>query len=115
MAPLDIPSEKLLITGVTGYIGFKTLLIALERGYQVRALVRKDNHATDLQNKSAAIAASAKSDQLEFAVVPDFIKPDAVFNILSGITVIIHLASPLAVQVGLYALDYTYYDCIGQS
>ncbi|KAL4908366.1 hypothetical protein BDW74DRAFT_175054 [Aspergillus multicolor] len=104
--PVDISSEKLLITGVTGYIGFKTLLIALERGYAVRALVRKERHVTELQNKSPTIIAPAlESGQLEFAIVPDFLAPDAVFNVLHGITAIIHLASPLAVQTENYEAD----------
>ncbi|RDW65843.1 uncharacterized protein DSM5745_09582 [Aspergillus mulundensis] len=104
--PLDISSEKLLITGVSGYIGFKTLLIALGRGYTVRALVRKESHVLDLQNKSPTVIAPAlKSSQLEFAVVPDFLAPDAIFNVLHGITAVIHLASPLAVQTTNYDDD----------
>ncbi|KAL5337888.1 NAD(P)-binding protein [Aspergillus crustosus] len=98
MAPLNISSEKLLITGVTGYIGFKVLLIALERGYSVRALVRKESHIADIEKKSAAIADASKSGKLEFAIVPDFLAKDAVYNVLQGITVIVHLASPLAIQ-----------------
>ncbi|KAL3475435.1 NAD(P)-binding protein [Aspergillus californicus] len=107
MSPLTISQEKLLITGVNGYIGFKTLLIALERGYNVRALVRKESHVTDLQARNVAIAESSKPEngQLEFGVVPDFLQPDAVFNVLHGVTVIIHLASPLAVQTENYDAD----------
>ncbi|KAL4881920.1 NAD(P)-binding protein [Aspergillus karnatakaensis] len=105
MAPLDISKEKLLITGVSGYIGFKTLLIALERGYTVRALVRKETHVTEIQKKSAAISNASKSGKLEFAVVPDFLAKDAVYNVLHGITVIIHLASPLAIQTDKYQED----------
>ncbi|KAL4936721.1 hypothetical protein BDV06DRAFT_233068 [Aspergillus oleicola] len=100
-----ISQEKILITGVTGYIGFKTLLIALERGYTIRALVREEAHITDLQNKSAAIGAAVKAGRLEFIVVPDFLEQDAVLNALQGITGVIHLASPLAVQTENYNAD----------
>ncbi|KAL4791909.1 NAD(P)-binding protein [Aspergillus venezuelensis] len=99
--PID---GKILITGVTGYIGFKTLLIALERGYTIRALVRKEEHP-NLTSKSTSIAKASKTAKLELTVVPDFLEQDAVFNALQGITGIIHLASPLAVQTEKYEED----------
>ncbi|KAL4964991.1 NAD(P)-binding protein [Aspergillus stella-maris] len=102
---LDIPKEKILITGVTGYIGFKTLLIALERGYPIRALIRKQAHIAGLTNKSSAIAEATKTGKLEFTIVPDFLDQNAVFTALQGITGIIHLASPLAVQTENYKKD----------
>ncbi|KAL4733631.1 NAD(P)-binding protein [Aspergillus similis] len=107
MRPDNASREKLLITGATGYIGFKTLLTALSRGYSILALVRKDTHISDLQSKSAAIAESTQSGQLEFAVVPDFLAENAVYNVLrgSGVTVIVHLASPLAVETKNYKED----------
>ncbi|PYI27967.1 NAD(P)-binding protein [Aspergillus indologenus CBS 114.80] len=107
MDPRSTSREKLLITGATGYIGFKTLLTALSRGYSILALVRKDNDISDLQSKSAAITESVRSGQLEFAVVPNFLVDDAVYNVLrgSGATVIVLLASPLALQTENYEED----------
>ncbi|PYH75562.1 NAD(P)-binding protein [Aspergillus uvarum CBS 121591] len=101
MGPHSTFREKLLITGATGYIGFKTLLTALSRGYSILALVRKDSDISDLQSKSAAVTESVRSGQLEFAVVPNYLADDAVYDVLrgSGVTVIVHLASPLALQV----------------
>jgi nucleoside-diphosphate-sugar epimerase len=86
---------------VTGYIGFKTLTIALERGYRVRAVVRSEKNVDDLKNKSTIIAQSLDREQLEFTVIPEFLKKDAFFKALDGINVIIHLASPLAIEVML--------------
>jgi hypothetical protein len=37
--------------------------------------------------------------QLEFAVVPDLLDQSAISKALNGITLVIHLASPLAVEV----------------
>ena len=45
------------------------------------------------------IAKSHEQGRLEFAIVTDFLREGAVGNALDGITVIIHLASPLAVEV----------------
>ncbi|KAJ5375701.1 NAD-dependent epimerase/dehydratase [Penicillium concentricum] len=98
----DIGCEHLLITGVTGYIGFKTLTIALERGYRVRAVVRNERSINELKNKSTRIAQSLDQEQLQFVVIPSFLESDAIFKVLGGITVIIHLASPLAVETDDY-------------
>ncbi|KAL4749642.1 hypothetical protein BDW72DRAFT_204619 [Aspergillus terricola var. indicus] len=67
----------------------------------------KDSHISDFQSKSAAITESTQSEQREFAVVPDFLADDAVYNVLreSVVTVIIHLASPLALQTENYEED----------
>ncbi|KAL4957321.1 NAD(P)-binding protein [Aspergillus filifer] len=100
--PLDISNEEILITGVTGYIGFKTLLITLERGYIIRALVRREAHIADLQNKSAAIAQATRTGKLESVAMPDFLDQDAVFTTMQGVTGVIHLASPLAIQTEKY-------------
>jgi uncharacterized protein YbjT (DUF2867 family) len=74
--------------------------------------VRKDSHVTDLQNRSAAVAAALKSGQVEVAVVPDFLDQEAIYTALQGVTVIIYIASPLAVQVRrvLY-ISWTKKDC----
>lgn len=84
---------------MSGYIGFQTLTLALERGYRVRAVVRKLPHIEDLK-RSPIIAASLQQERLEIVLLPDFYTTDAFFKCLNGITVIIHLASPMALDVG---------------
>lgn len=84
---------------MTGYIGFKTLTIALTRGYRVRAVVRTERNIKELKEKSTIIVQSLDQEQLEFVVIPQFLETDAIFNSLEEITVIIHLASPLAIEV----------------
>ncbi|KAJ6031016.1 NAD-dependent epimerase/dehydratase [Penicillium herquei] len=96
--------ENLLITGVSGYIGFQTLTLALERDYHVRAIVRKSSDIEFLK-RSPAIATSLEKKQLEIAIVPDFLNKDAFFESLNGINVIIHLASPLAIETEDYDAD----------
>lgn len=84
---------------MTGYIGFKTLTTAIEEKYRIRAVIRKEQDILELQRKSPAITSAVARGQLEFALVPDLLSKDAVFNVLDGITVVIHLASPLAIEV----------------
>ncbi|KAL6866876.1 NAD(P)-binding protein [Trichoderma novae-zelandiae] len=92
----ETATQKLLITGVTGFIGFKTLVVALERGYAVRAVVRNDQHISQLAAKSQLISESHKRGILDFVVIHDFLASDRWSAALDGITSIIHIASPLA-------------------
>ncbi|CAI7591667.1 unnamed protein product [Penicillium bialowiezense] len=93
--------ESVLITGVSGYIGFQTLTLALQRGYHVRAIIRKSSDIDDL-NKSPVISASLQQARLEIVVIPDFFKKDALFECMDGINIIIHLASPMALETDDY-------------
>ncbi|KAH7024507.1 uncharacterized protein B0I36DRAFT_387065 [Microdochium trichocladiopsis] len=94
--------NKLLITGVTGYIGFQTLIIALERNHNVRAVVRSQANIAKLRSMNARVAKSQDDGVLEFAIVPNFLAPNDITSALDGITEIIHLASPLAAQADDY-------------
>lgn len=87
------------LTGASGYIGFKTLKIALERGYNIRAVVRQDRNASDLEGKSELIAKARQTGRLEWAVIPDFLAKGAISQALEGIIVVVHMASPLAIEV----------------
>lgn len=62
-------------------------------------MVRNKKHVDDLKNKSTIIAQSLDRNKLEFAIIPDFLEKYAFFNALNEITVIVHLASPLAIEV----------------
>ncbi|CAG7933494.1 unnamed protein product [Penicillium olsonii] len=83
------------ITGVTGYIGYQTLVLALERGYHVRAVTRKQSSLIDLK-KNPIIAGCLDQGRLDVVTIPDFLENDTFLKHLEGITTIIHLASPLA-------------------
>lgn len=87
------------ITGITGYVGFKTLITALEKGYCVRGVVRNEHNISELQEKSSLITKCHEQGRLEFVIVPDFLQEGALAGVLDTITAIVHLASPLAVEV----------------
>jgi uncharacterized protein YbjT (DUF2867 family) len=84
------------ITGVSGFIGFKTLILALEAGYYVRAVVRKASQIPKLSNHTR-IQSYVKN--LEFVVIPDLAQTEAFDPALEGVIGILHLASPLAIEV----------------
>ncbi len=87
--------ELILITGATGFIGYRTLVEALAQGYTVRAAVRSEEKATVL--KSAAGIQPFLS-RLSFVVVPDIKQEDAYLEAASNVAAIIHCASPITVD-----------------
>jgi uncharacterized protein YbjT (DUF2867 family) len=84
------------ITGVSGFIGFKTLILALEAGYYVRAVVRKSSQIPKLSSH-ARIKPHLKN--VEFVVIPELAQTEAFDSALEGVSGILHLASPLALEV----------------
>lgn len=90
--------HKPQITGVTGYIGYQTLILALKKGYRVRAVIRKQSSITDLK-RNPIVAASLDQGRLDIVVISDFLKQDAFLQYLNGITAIVHIASPLGFSV----------------
>ncbi|KAJ5744907.1 NAD(P)-binding protein [Penicillium manginii] len=91
----QIDKEHILMTGVTGYIGYQTLVLALRRGYRVRAVIRKQTSLIDLK-RNPIVADGLNQGRLDVVVLPDFLENDAFLRHLQGITTIIHLASPLS-------------------
>jgi uncharacterized protein YbjT (DUF2867 family) len=85
------------ITGVSGYIGFKTLVLALERGFKVRAVIREAEQAKKLESHGR-VAPHAKN--LQWVLIPDLSKTDSFDpHLKGGVTGILHIASPLANEV----------------
>lgn len=95
--------DLILITGVSGYIGFKTLILALEAGFQVRAVIRKAEQAKKLESHGR-VAPHTKN--LQWVLIPDLSKPDAFdAHLKGGVTGILHVASPLANETDDYDRD----------
>ena len=86
---------NMLITGATGFIGFKVLLLALKEGYTIRATVRNDAQPAKLISQLEANGLSSLQDRLSFFTVSDVVADDAYDQAVQGVTYVIHLASPL--------------------
>ena len=84
-------TKLVLITGGTGFLGFRTLIEALKAGYHVRAAVRNES---GIKKIKAAPSAQPYLSQLEFALVPDILKEEAYHEAVKGVDYVIHLASP---------------------
>ncbi|PON28857.1 hypothetical protein TGAM01_v201965 [Trichoderma gamsii] len=94
--------ETVLITGITGYIGFKVLYIALSQGYRVRGVVRKEEQISKITSHPLM---EGLTSGVEFVVIPELGKSGAFDPVLDGISAIIHLASPLAKETDDYSRD----------
>ena len=86
--------DLVLVTGATGFLGFRVLLYTLEQGYQVRAAVRSDAKANTIKS-NPALKALNRDSQLSFTTVPDFLAPGAFDEAIQGVKYVIHVASPL--------------------
>ncbi|POS71251.1 hypothetical protein DHEL01_v210358 [Diaporthe helianthi] len=73
--------QLLVITGVSGFVGFRVLAEALGKGYRVRAVIRK---AAQSELIKSAESVKPHLDKLEFVVVPDLLARGAFDGILVG-------------------------------
>ena len=85
------------ITGATGHIGFKTLVLALEAGYSIRAAVRSEAKISKILS-APSIKALNPGSRLSFVVVPELTAEGAYDEAVKGVTHIIHLASPIVMK-----------------
>jgi nucleoside-diphosphate-sugar epimerase len=92
MAPIS--SDLILMTGITGHVGFRTLIHALRAGYSVRAAVRSEAKAQSILSHRK-IQSLHLGSRLTFIIVPDLAAPFAYDEAVRGVHYIIHIASPL--------------------
>ena len=91
-------SKNYQITGVSGYIGFQTLVLSLEAGYTILAAVRK---SAQIEKLSSHKRVQPYINKLTFVVIPDLTNIEDLVHNLKGVDAILHLASPLAIEVRL--------------
>ncbi|KAE8347043.1 hypothetical protein BDV24DRAFT_147159 [Aspergillus arachidicola] len=90
MAPL------VLITGATGLIGFRVLLEALRKGYNVRFTARSGEKAEKVMS-NPAIQALSPGDRLSAIIMPDTTVEGAFDTALQDVTYVIDVGSPVPV------------------
>uniref|UniRef100_A0A8H7Y8V9 NAD-dependent epimerase/dehydratase domain-containing protein n=1 Tax=Psilocybe cubensis TaxID=181762 RepID=A0A8H7Y8V9_PSICU len=95
--PIISKGEKVLVTGVNGYIAMWTARIFLERGYAVRGTVRADAKAKFVKDYFASLG---YGDRIEFAIIEDISKSGAFDEVVKDVDGIAHMASPVHSQTG---------------
>ncbi|CAF9942997.1 MAG: hypothetical protein ALECFALPRED_010368 [Alectoria fallacina] len=96
--------ELILVTGATGHLGYRTVVLALEAGYSVRAAVRSQAKAETIL-AAPSIKALAPGSKLDFVIVPDILADGAYDDAVKGVKGILHIASPLAYPTEDYEKD----------
>jgi nucleoside-diphosphate-sugar epimerase len=86
--------QLVLITGANGHIGFRVLVVALEAGYRVRAVVRSQEKADQVLS-APSIKALNPGPRLTFHFVPDLLQPGAYDEAIKDVDYAIHIASPI--------------------
>ena len=91
---------QVLITGATGFIGFRTLVVLLNAQYNVRVAIRRPDQETQIRN-----AASIKEhlSQLSFILVPDNTIVGAYQAAVQSVDHVIHVASPVPSKLDIQA------------
>ncbi|GJL91405.1 NAD-dependent epimerase/dehydratase family protein [Hyphococcus sp.] len=85
-------TEKILVTGVSGFIAKHVALLLLQRGYEVRGTIRTLNKA--IQVKKSLEESGANVSKLSF-VAADLLSDEGWDEAAKGCNGVLHLASPL--------------------
>ena len=96
METLEASSPLVLLTGGTGFVGFRILVQALSLGYDVRLAVRSIANAKSKLLQAPSLSGSALVSNVSFVEVPDIVTVDAYNEAIKGVDYVIHCASPLA-------------------
>lgn len=94
-----------LITGGTGHIGFRTVVVALQHGYDVHAAVRSQSKKQQILS-APSIKSLNPGSRLTFAIVPDLTVEEAYDDAVRGAAYIIHLASPIVLKGEIKPEDF---------
>lgn len=84
--------ETVLLTGGNGFVGSAVLVALCEAGYNVRAVVRRQD-AIDKTSTHPTI--KQFSDKIQWSIIPDISKPDAFLEAVKGCHHVVHVASPI--------------------
>lgn len=87
--------DLVLLTGATGFLGFKVLLDLLKTGYHVRIAVRSESKLNKLLQSPSIKAFKPSAEQLSWIIVPDLSVKGAYDEAAKGVKYIIHTASPI--------------------
>ncbi|GKT52487.1 NAD-dependent epimerase/dehydratase fum13 [Colletotrichum spaethianum] len=86
--------ELILITGVTGHIGFAVLIHALKAGNNVRCAVRSQAKADVIRFHPRIYDLKLPRSRLTFSIVPDITVDGAYNDAMHNASAVIHIASP---------------------
>ncbi|GJC85650.1 putative uncharacterized oxidoreductase C513.07 [Colletotrichum liriopes] len=87
--------ELILLTGATGFVGYKTLVTALKTGHRVRCAIRSKSGIDKILAAPSIQSLKPTNEQLSWVIVADVLAPGAYDEAVKGVDYIIHCASPV--------------------
>ena len=96
--------ELILVTGASGHLGYRTVVLALEAGYEVRAAVRSQAKSESIL-AAPSIKALTPGSKLDFIIVPDIVADGVYDDAVKDVKAIVHIASPLPSATEDYERD----------
>jgi nucleoside-diphosphate-sugar epimerase len=102
----NMSKRLIFLTGGSGLIGFRTLILALEHGYAVRAAVRSESKKQEILN-STSVKQLNPGSNLSFVIIKDLATPGVYDEAVQGVDYIIHLASSMVMKGEIDPADYT--------
>ena len=103
-------NDLVLLTGATGFLGFKVLVALLKAGYHVRIAVRSESKLQKVFATPFLKTLQPTQEQLSWIVVPDLSVEGAYDEAAKGVKYIIHTASPIPTFGGSEAPDQSQYE-----
>ncbi|MDR3474947.1 MAG: aldehyde reductase [Devosia sp.] len=91
-------ADKVLVTGISGFLGGHVALALLDAGYAVRGSVRDPGKAAAVQAALQRASASGNTDRLEFVAL-DLSRDDGWSEAAQGCRYVQHVASPLVLHM----------------
>ena len=88
-------NDLVVLTGATGFLGFKVLVLALKAGHNVRVVVRSESKFAKILETPSIKSLNPSSKQLSYVVVPDMVAAGAYDEAVKGASHVIHCASPI--------------------
>jgi nucleoside-diphosphate-sugar epimerase len=85
----EVKTDSHQITGANGTIGYASLLYALQKGYRVRCIVRREDAIAAIRSGPSL---KPYADRVAFAVVPDNTASGAYEAALAGVQYVVHIA-----------------------
>ncbi|KAJ4314658.1 hypothetical protein N0V84_008785 [Fusarium piperis] len=88
-------NELILLTGATGFLGHRVLVLALQAGYRVRCAVRSAKGIDKILATVSVKKLGPLTRKLSWAIVPDITAPGAYDEAVIDVQYIVHVASPV--------------------
>ncbi|KAM0420999.1 hypothetical protein ACHAPT_011242 [Fusarium lateritium] len=88
-------NDLILLTGATGFLGHRVLVMALQAGYRVRCAIRSAKGIDKILATPSVKKLGSLTRKISWVTIPDITAPGAYNEAVTDVQYIIHVASPV--------------------